>query len=91
MKNPYKLIYVEWQDAFSNATWFREEELKEWWENEIWVQQTGWIIHEDKRRITLATRLTWDSFEKVWRYGMLQNIPKTWIRKRVAYRIASSY
>ncbi|HUX79297.1 MAG TPA: hypothetical protein VMW10_06100 [Alphaproteobacteria bacterium] len=78
----YKFIYIEWQDAFSNGTWFKESELKEWFDAEMFVKQTGWVIHEDKKRIVIATRMSWDSYSEEWHYGLLQNIPKTWIKKR---------
>lgn len=49
----------------------------------MFVRQTGWVIHEDEKRIVLATRMSFDEITKEWHYGMLQNIPKTWIKKRL--------
>jgi len=66
----------------SNATWFREDELKPWYDQEMYVKQTGWIVHEDKKRIVLASRMSWDAHNNEWQYGLIQNIPITWIRKR---------
>ena len=54
-KPPYKLIYVEWDDAVGNSKWFDRDEVEEWLKVSSWfVHEAGWLINEDKYAIYLA-------------------------------------
>jgi len=76
------LIYIEWQDAVSNSTWFSLEGAIKWHDERILsVHQTGYVIKEDARGITLAGRYTPEDTEE--QYGQLQYIPKPWILRRI--------
>ena len=81
-----KLIYLKWQDAHSNASWFSEKELEKKINEQAFIcEQVGWIIYEDEKEIHLISRrATWDksSDTEIDEYGMYQRIPQTWILKR---------
>lgn len=83
----YKLIYLEWEDACSLHEWKPESRILEWANNTKYiVKQTGWLIHENKERIVIASRFSpGDTYSSEYEdeYGMFQIIPKTWIRKRI--------
>lgn len=83
-----KLIYIEWFDACSFNSWQSYEEAMEYAKDDDYpyVSQVGWILHEDDKSITLAGRHGMNIFNgqhpSEENYGLLQKIPKTWIRKR---------
>lgn len=79
----YKLIYIEWHDAFAKTTWMTEEELNKWKKGEMIVNEVGWLIEETPKQIILAGRYIPPDNEDVEQFGLLQKIPKTWIRKRI--------
>ncbi len=80
-----KLIYLEWEDAVSRNNWEETNDALEWAKKRCaLVRDVGWVLHEDKKQITLAAR--WQPEDDVFdteAFGLLQKIPKTWIRKRV--------
>ena len=82
-----KLIYIEWEDAVHNAEWFSIDQAEHWHDaTSFYIKECGWVVKEDKRGITLASRYkTEDLMES--QYGGLQYIPKTWIRKRKNIKI----
>ena len=85
-----KLVYIEWQDACSNSAWFHLEEARKWhdYHPKFIVRNIGWIMKEDKKGITLASRWNADNHNSAdGRYGLLQYIPKTWIIKRKTLKI----
>lgn len=81
-----KLVYIEWEDAQSQNGWHTREEVKEFIEKPIIVNQIGWIFEETRRYIVLIARhapgglFTNDDDDS---FGNLQRIPKTWIKKRI--------
>lgn len=78
-----KLIYIEWQDAVHNAEWFTIDQAKLWHdETQYTIKECGWLVKEDKRGITLASRLKPQDNNTDLQVGGLQWIPKTWIVKR---------
>lgn len=79
-----KLIYLEWEDAVSNARWFSKKEL-EWFveDADAWlVREAGWLISETKRYIIIATSYKPADEYTDEQFCNLHKIPKTWIRKR---------
>ena len=85
-----KLIYIEWEDACSHAgsaktgSWLSEDESNDWAENTEWiVRQSGFIIKETKRYLTIAGMMEPGGDNHYAMFGHLQKIPKSWIRKRV--------
>lgn len=81
-----KLIYLEWEDAVSNeeVSWKIIEEAKNWAKEREWlVKQCGWLIEENKKYIVLASRMEPGNENSYASVGLLQKVPKTWIRKRV--------
>ena len=89
LKNPlkYPLVYIEWEDAISNSGWFDQEEFDDWKNNKGFiVHEVGWIIEENKTYIVLASRYhpqDNDKYGSTSKWGMLQKIPKTWIKKHI--------
>ena len=82
IENP-KIYNVEWQDAHSDSAWLSKKELQEFINKERCIcQQIGWLINETKDEIVLACRrMKWaEDGDQKW--GMVQKIPKAWIRKK---------
>lgn len=78
-----QLVYIEWEDAVSEATWVTDEGLRNWLRDaEQLVRQVGWIVQETKQYVALVGRLC-RTGPGLQDYGMLQKIPKTWIKRRV--------
>ena len=81
-----KLIYLQWADATSPAEnhWREIEEAKQWAkEDDYWIEQVGWVLEENEKYILLACQKSITvSGVQVEQFGLLQKIPKTWIRKR---------
>jgi len=83
-----KLLYIEWQDAVHNAEWFPEHLATIWHEStQYTIKECGWLVKEDKRGITLASRLKPEDNNTEMQYGGLQYIPKTWILKRKEIKV----
>lgn len=81
-KNP-KLVYIEWCDALSNSSWRSREEAEEWGDTDNWiVRNVGWLLKETKEYILFSSRWNVESKYSDEQWGLLQKIPKTWIRKR---------
>lgn len=80
-----KLIYIEWADAISSGSgWTEEHELDRWINDTEWIiKQVGWVLHEDKKCLTIASQIKPDDDFTCAQFGHIQKIPKTWIRKRV--------
>ena len=78
-----KLYYVLWHDAISADGWHTEEETQKFIkERKCLIEEVGWIISETKEEIVMASRrLKW-SKPDTSEWGLLQKIPKTWIRKK---------
>lgn len=86
--NKSKIYLVEWQDAHSVAGWHTNESIKKFIDEERCICiNIGWILHEDKDEIVMAHRkLKWsETGDDEW--GLLQKIPKTWIRKKVILKL----
>ena len=79
-----KLIYIEWSDAVSNASWFTKTDMEAWVEraSEWMIKEAGWVIHEDKHNLIIATSYKPADEYTEEQYCNLHKIPKTWIRKR---------
>lgn len=77
-----KLYLVEWQDSHSDSGWLTKEQLEKFINREkCIVENIGYLIHETKDEICIASRrMKWaEDGDPQW--GMVQKIPKTWIRK----------
>ena len=83
-----KLIYIEWEDAVSNDEWAYEDVARIWAKTtSLTVKQVGWVLEENKRYLVLVSRRhDWQGGHDS-QFGMLQKIPKTWIRKRKVLKI----
>ena len=78
-----KLIYIEWHDAFATGAWCTRHQLDEWKQGEFIVREVGWLIEETDKQIILAGRHNPEDNGDAEQWGLLQKIPKTWIRKRI--------
>lgn len=84
-KDKQKLIYLKWQDAHSNGSWFTEKELEIEVNKQICIcEDIGWVIYEDQNEIHLVSRrLAWSNSPSTHSsFGAYQRIPKAWILKR---------
>ncbi len=90
-KKKQKLVYLKWQDAHANGSWFTEQQLKEIIKKEAFiVEEVGWIVSEDDKEIHLCSRRgAWDKNDhsNIAEYGSYQRIPKTWILKRWVVKV----
>ena len=79
-----KLVYLEWADAISSGSgWIEEHDIDEWIDkSEYIIKQVGWLLHEDKTHITIASQLKPEDKFTCEQLGHIQKIPTTWIRKR---------
>lgn len=80
-----RLIYLEWADSISNTGWKTREETLDWARNaDEWIMRNvGWVVHEDIKQLVLASRWSPESNDHEEQLGLLQKIPKTWIKKRI--------
>lgn len=75
-----KLIYIEWHDAVANTGWLNKERMEEFANSDpAIIREIGWVYREDDKEIVLFGRTDITEDE----YGLIQKIPKTWIRKRI--------
>ena len=79
-----KIYYIEWHDAHCDGRWFTDRDVQEFIDKERCIcQEVGWILSETKTEIVLACRkLKWKKDGDA-EWGMLQKIPKAWIRRKV--------
>ena len=85
-----KIVYIEWADAIANdsAIWRCKDDVVKWAnETDCVVAEIGFVIKEDKKEIVLASRCQNMGKEYETQYGLLQKIPKTWVRKRKEVKI----
>ena len=82
-----KIYLVEWQDAHSSPGWHDPKELKRYIEKERCIcVNVGWILSETKDEIVMASRKFKIQMDGEMHYGLLEKIPKTWIRRKVIYK-----
>lgn len=90
-KNKQKLIYLQWQDAHTNGSWFTKASLEEAIRSEAFiVEEIGWVVYEDKKELHMCSmRGCWDkeNYNNVSEYGQYQRIPKTWVLKRKVIKL----
>ena len=82
-----KLIYLEWVDAHSNASWFTESQVNEWVDCDWTIKEAGWLIKETKEYLVFATSWKPDDEFTEAQYCNLHKIPKTWIRYRKELKV----
>lgn len=83
-KTADKIYLIEWHDAHSASGWHNDHEVKDFISRDRCIcLSVGWILSETKDEIVMASRrLKWhEKGETEW--GMLQKIPKAWIKKKV--------
>jgi hypothetical protein len=83
-----KIYLIEWQDAHANASWLSDKEVREFIDEEKCIcQEVGWILSETKDEIVLAARTLKYRISDTDEWGMIQKIPKAWIRKKMIFTI----
>lgn len=84
-----KVYLVEWHDAHANSGWFSDDQVQKFIDEEkCIVQEVGWILSETKDEIVMAARkIKWAENKDVCEWGMLQKIPKAWIRKKIIMKL----
>ena len=63
--------------------WMSKSEMDSWSKGEFVIKEVGWIIEETPKQIILMSRYSPPDNGDAAQYGMLQKIPKTWIKKRI--------
>jgi len=80
-----KLIYLEWEDAFTQGDGWMSADMLDDWKNETFVvKQSGWVYDETDRHIILVGGFNagvHDAHAET--YKQCIKIPKSWISKRV--------
>lgn len=88
----YELVYLEWEDAVADSGWKTSTEVREWARKQSGlVKECGWIIEENKEWLIMASRIgpiksNNEPLEES-DVGLVQKIPRTWIRKRKKLKI----
>lgn len=83
-KPPYRLVYLEWDDAVGNPRWFDEEEAEAWLNNTQYIiSETGFLLAEDSKAIYIAGFWKPEDSMTVQQFGNLRRIPKNWIKKKI--------
>lgn len=83
-----KIYLIEWQDAHANTGWMSDNELENFINQEKCIcQEVGWLLSENKDEIVIASRTIKYLQENECEWGMIQKIPKAWIKKRIIYKI----
>ena len=82
------IYLVEWQDAHSNSGWMTKQEVDDFINQEkCIIRQTGWILSETESEIVISSRRTIEAEKNnLCEWGMLQKIPKAWVKKRILLR-----
>ena len=83
-----KIYLVEWHDAHSDSGWHTDSQVEEFIHQDRCIcQEVGWILSETEDEIVMASRkLKWKK-DGAPEWGLLQKIPKAWIRKKVIYKV----
>jgi hypothetical protein len=77
---------IIWQDAHSGSGWFYDKDVEHFINKEQCICHTvGWILNETKDEIVIASRKMRYTEDGDSQWGMLQKIPKAWIKKKVIY------
>lgn len=82
---PMPMVYVRWTDAISNTHgWMQLEDAIDWAAGVEWLVETvGWVLKETKEFLLIGAQRGEFIPGEGYQYGLLQKIPKTWIKLRV--------
>lgn len=82
-KRKWERVFVEWIDSsrFTQPWWNIEEFIKETKEYSI-MTSVGYLFHEDKHFVYLATSIHWQDGKDIVQIGNITNIPKGCILKK---------
>lgn len=80
-----KLLYVQWVDALSptDCGWLGEDYLLEWTSKQLTVEDTGWVLEENKCYLCLVGGKYTDDCEFTPNYHRIVKIPKACILKKI--------
>lgn len=75
----YKLVKVEWDDAYGTDLWKTHDDLVEEFLNGSQFQciNVGWLIEKNSQCIVLASRIAPNEEQ----FGLIQTLPKKMIKK----------
>ena len=80
-----KLVHLTWRDAFhpENCKWYGQDDLDEFvMDCDFICENVGWVVHEDKDMITLASMVSGDNKS----YSHIQRIPVGCVVKKKIIR-----
>ena len=91
MKQPFKLVYVEWEDAFGcSPHWTTlpgDEGLEEVTVKPLLAKSVGWVIREKGTSITIVPHLSMDHAHAEAQGCGDMTIPRSAIRKMACLKI----
>ena len=83
MDNEMKLIYVEWEDAYSREGWQTSHDLDMWKEHKFMVQQSGFVYDENKDYMIIAGGINPGDEVGELQFKQTIKIPSSWVGRRV--------
>ena len=92
MKQPFKLVYVEWEDAFGCSSSWTEipEVLEEVTAKPLLARSVGWVIRDKGTSITVVPHMSLDHAHAESQGCGDMTIPRSAIRKMVNLDITDS-
>lgn len=81
--NEMKLVYVEWEDAYSRDSWQTSHDLDLWRDQRFMVQQSGFVYFEDRDCMILTGGINPGDEHGEIQYKQAIKIPRSWISVRV--------
>jgi hypothetical protein len=87
---PFRLVYLEWEDAGSRAAWADRDEAESFGASDHVVRQSGFLLADTRRYLLLAGSWTPETDFATETYADLTRIPRTWIRRRVVLGTVTS-
>lgn len=83
-----KIYFVEWHDAYSSSGWHSDEQLYKFVKLDKCIcQEVGWILYETDEEIVMGSRTLKWSRDGDYEWGLLQKIPKAWIKKKICFNL----
>ena len=78
VKKPYKMVLVEWEDAYSDASWHTESQVDNSFLDSSWeCKNVGLLVRDEPGYMVLASR--WSEINES--YGHLQRIPRGMVKR----------
>lgn len=74
----YKLVKVEWDDAYNIGKWQDHEELDDFLSSQLFrCVNVGWLVRKNKDAIVIAARMGDEGDQ----FGLAERLPRKMIKK----------